>query len=252
MPANLIKRKQLFSAMDSIWEWLCNQEEYRSDYERLKKDIASKKLLPYEIKKNRGRFEIIIVSADYGVVKNNIDETERHTNNLKKKYQLLATPARYARQEKLRKKWGFYPLFPYDESFSPASFSKQITKQFGKGLFDQAVRPASFGTLWPPRRKKTIPISLKVEIDWRQGDRIIIHQLRTILRSLRKTYGIKPQRSRYDFAELVLKSEILKRAGLKKPQIFKRLLDEKKKLRPDPESKEAYRKTLERAYSKAK
>lgn len=127
MPA---KTNHLYSAMNNVWDWLCQQPEYRSDYERWKKDVDSNKLLPFEIKKKSGRgnrFEINIVSSDYGVIKKGVNE-EKYLSDAKRKYLPLVTLTRYLQQEKVRKKWGFYPLFDPDENFYPSSFSKLIKR----------------------------------------------------------------------------------------------------------------------------
>ena len=246
------------SALETIWEWLRQQPEYLIDYKELKRAVEQKNALPFEIKNkggfSRNRFEVII----HGHVNfrncRDIDETEKRKTRLKEKYALLATTSQYARQEKFRKKWGFYPMFsPYDEIASD-SFFEFIKTRFANGRFDKAVRSLNFNEMITGFQKSRgvsfgfPPAYLNLEVDWRQGDRIIFHQLKKILRSIRKIYEIRPDRSRYDFATLVVKNDLLKRAGLKQSEIKKRLM--KKELRF--EARDSYRKTLEKAFSKVR
>lgn len=249
MPANLKKRTDLINATTNILDWIGRQPEYLNDYKKWRVEVRREKLLPYEIEKTGHKekpFKVVIHSSDYGLVKNNVDATEKYTKYLKLKFLRMATPARYTEQEKFRKKWGFYPLFDPKDPFCPTSFFRSIRQRLGGGVFDQAVRPIN-SSAWPSNRKPA-PLPLKVEIDWRQGDRIILHQLKRLLNSHRKVYGLKPNKSRYDRQGIVLKSEILIRAGVSKSEIIRRIVRDMNPLEIAIASK---KKIAEQSYSQA-
>lgn len=155
-------------------------------------------------------------------------------------------------QEKdFKKKWGFY-------EDDPKSFYEFVGNRLANGRYQSAVWPLNFPWFlasWMKSKGKLRPKPqvLKVKIDYYQGDSIIIDQLKRILKTFRKVYEVKLDKSRIDFAALVFKAELLRRAGVKDKVIKQRLMEDFQLSKNISfEAKESYRKTLEKALARIK